>query len=69
MVEAVYRIYWTEMERGWGQKPSGHTDYDTLTEAKQAIVDHWDKYPDRSVSGVPDYYISPSEPTLVEVGK
>lgn len=64
MVKAVYRIDWTECERGWGQKHYRHTDYDSLAEAKAAIVKHWAGYPD---GHVPDYYIRPSEPYLVEV--
>ncbi len=66
MVDAVYRIDWTESERGWGQSSAGHSDYDTLEEAKTAIVEHWKKYPD---DHVPDYYIRPSEPYLVEKEK
>ena len=64
MVEAVYRVDWTERERGWGPKPYGHTDYESLAEAKKAIEKHWDDYPD---GPAPDYYISPGEPYLVEV--
>ena len=63
MVTAVYRIKWIESERGWGQSDAGHTDYDTLEEAEQAIVDHWATYPD---GPAPDYYIRPGKPFLVE---
>ena len=63
MVTAVYRINWTEMERGWGQKDFGHTDYETLEEAEQAIKDHWDSQPD---GPAPDWYIRPDKPFLVE---
>lgn len=63
MVNAVYRIKWTEHERGWGSSSMGHTDYATFKEAEEAIKDHWADYPD---GPTPDYYISPSKPYLVE---
>ncbi len=64
MVKAVYRVDWTERERGWGPKPMGHSDFETLVEAKKAIKEHWAEYPD---GPAPDWYVSPGEPYLVEV--
>lgn len=65
MIHAVYKIDWTEYERGWGQRPDGTTYHLTLEEAKKYIDDYWSKMPDN----VPDEYSSPGKPTLVEVDK
>ena len=70
MVDAVYRIKWTEFERGWGQRDAGTTYYDTLEEAQAVIDKHYASLYMRTCSQpdgpVPDTYIHPSSPKLVE---
>lgn len=63
MIYALYKIDWTEYERGWGQRPDGTTYYLTLEEAQQHIKEYWDSMPNE----VQDCYSSPGKPTLVEV--
>jgi hypothetical protein len=62
-MKAVYAVNWTEYERGWGQRPDGHTLHLTKEDAKQYIDDYWKRQP----KDVPDDYSSPGEPKLVEV--
>jgi hypothetical protein len=66
-LETIFRIDWTERERGWGARPDGHTYFPTKEAAEQAIKDHWAKYPDAVNGRAPDYYISPSEPRASRV--
>lgn len=65
-MKAAYRINWTEYERGWGSRPDGYTLCRDREAAETRIKEHWAKYPPRS-QGVPDYYIAPSDPFLVEI--
>jgi len=54
-VNKVYRIPWTEYERGWGQRPDGATLHLTLTHAKRFITNHRDQMSEQ----VPNTYIKP----------
>lgn len=65
MIYALYKIEWTEYERGWGQRPDGETFHLSLDEANQYIKDYWKRMPD----AVPDIYSRPGTPKLTEVDK
>lgn len=58
-----YRVRYTEYERGWGSRPEGFTDFDTLLEAKTA-TDAFNAL--NTESSVPDWYMLASEPVLVD---
>jgi hypothetical protein len=60
---ALYKVEWTEYERGWGYRPDGETYYISKDLADKAIKDYWAKMPEE----VPDIYSKPSDPVLVEV--
>lgn len=65
MLYTLYRVEWTEYERGWGNRPDGTTYYPTKEIAVKKIKDYWDNRP----KATPDCYSSPSEPVLVEVSE
>lgn len=65
MLYALYKIEWTEYERGWGNRPDGTTYYPTKELAEKAVTDYWARMPKET----PDCYSSPSEPVLVEVNE
>jgi len=66
MLYAVYKIEWTEYERGWGSRPDGVSYHKTKALAEQYRQEFIGKQP----SGpVPDEYTSPGPVTLVEVDK
>lgn len=61
----LYEVQWYESERGWGQQYSHSKYFVTLDGAKQHIKKEWE---DKDRSGpVPDWYLFPMEPKLVEV--
>lgn len=67
-MKAVYRIDWTEYERGWGQRPDGYQLCIDKKAADKVIEEHVAAEKKRNPSGaVPDYYFAPSQPRLVEV--
>jgi hypothetical protein len=66
MIYAVYKVNWTEYERGWGQRDDGDTYYPTLEAANQHIKEYWESMPD---GPAPDIYSKPGTPKLVEVDK
>lgn len=61
---ALYRIQWTEYERGWGCRPDGETYHCSREDADKYIKDYWAKMPD---GPAPYEYSAPGTPTLVEV--
>lgn len=63
-MRVVYCVNWTEYERGWGQRPDGHTLH-----ASKAIADDYLKefFGRRQAGPVPDEYTQPGEPFAVEV--
>lgn len=63
-MKTVYAINWTEYERGWGQRPDGHTLHLTLDDAKAYVKDYWARQP---AGPAPDDYTAPGEPKLVSV--
>lgn len=67
MVIAVYRIDWTESERGRGQRPDGYSLHISKTLADNYISEHWERM--RGIYGIdiPDEYSFPDTPKLNEV--
>jgi hypothetical protein len=58
-----YRVRYTEYERGWGSRPEGFTDFDSLEEAKE----HARKYNAGNTSpSVPDWYMIAENPVFVD---
>lgn len=66
-MKVVYRIDWTESERGWGQRPDGTTMYPTLELAKAHVEDYWAWYMKEYGTKTPHEYSFPSEPYLFEL--
>jgi len=67
MIYSLYKIEWTEYERGWGQRPDGETFHLSLEEAEKFASDYEKKYNNEDV--VPECYSKPGKPKLVEVSK
>lgn len=66
---AAYVVYWTEFERGWGQRPDGETVHKDKATAEAYIADYWKREKERNAGGgVPDIYSAPGDPRLEEVG-
>lgn len=59
----VWRIDWTEYERGWGSRPDGYTLYVRKVDADHAYNNMMD---DRG-GEVPDWYMNASLPRLVDL--
>jgi hypothetical protein len=59
----LWCINWTESERGYGQRPDGHTLHLTKDDAEQFIAEYWDKQPK---GYAPDCYSFPETPKFVE---
>lgn len=51
----VFRQFWLESERGWGQRPDGYSLHLTDNDRKQYIEEYWQRMPDE----VPDEYSRP----------
>lgn len=66
MIKAVYKVEWTESERGWGQRPDGHSFHASKEEANEFIKAYWDKQPK---GPAPDCYVKPGTPFLTEVSE
>ena len=68
-MRVAYRVHYTEYERGWGSRPDGHKDFegsDALTEAKK----HADEFNAQNTApSAPDWYMTASEPQLVDLDK
>jgi len=68
-MRAAYRVFYTEYERGWGSRPDGHKDFEgptALTEARQ----HTKEFNAKNTSEtVPDWYMTASDPVLVDLDK
>jgi hypothetical protein len=62
---AVYKITWTEYERGWGQRPDGYSYHVSKEFAEKYVKDYWKDMPKET----PDEYSKPSEPVLAEVSE
>jgi len=58
-----YRVRYTEYERGWGSRPEGFSDYDTLEEAKAESAAFNSK---NTAIAAPDWYMVASEPVFVD---
>jgi hypothetical protein len=58
-MNAAYKVYWTEYERGWGSRPDGTQVFKTKELANQIIK----AYKKRQKS---NSYIIPSGPVLFE---
>lgn len=60
----MYRVHYTEYERGWGSRPDGHQDFPSQQEA----LGHQTKFNSRNKSKtVPDYYVIAEAPVRVLV--
>ena len=58
-----YRVRYTEYERGWGSRPEGFTDFDTLEEAKKAQQ----KFNAQNTApSAPDWYMIAENPVFVD---
>jgi hypothetical protein len=62
MLFAVYIIYWTEYESGWGQRPDGVSYHKSLDEAKEFGKVYGEQ-------GNRECFSRGSQPTLIEVSK
>lgn len=51
--------YWTETERGWGQRPDGISLHFNQEDRDQYIKDYWERQPDRINGRAPDEYTFP----------
>lgn len=60
---SVYCINWTEHERGWGQRPDGHTLHASRENADAYLADFIARQP----AEARDEYSRPGKPFLVEV--
>lgn len=59
-----YRVYITEYERGWGNRPDGFHDFDD----KQSAVDFQSKHNAQNTAiYAPDIYWSASDPVLIDL--
>jgi len=58
-----YRVRYTEYERGWGTRPAGFDDFDTLLEAYASadVFNAQNKAPD-----APEWYMKAGEPVFVD---
>ena len=67
-IRSAYRIEWTEYEQGFGQRNDGYSYYLTLEDAERAAQDYRDSLPSaEELGGVPECYVMPGTPKLVEV--
>ena len=67
-VMSAYRVEWIEHERGWGQRHVSYSYYLSEEEALEANKKYNDSLPSREeLGGVPECYITPESPELVEV--
>ena len=58
-----YRVRYTEYERGWGSRPDGFSDFNSLEEADQ----HKKLYNSRNTeASAPDWYMVAEEPVFVD---
>ena len=56
------RVRYTEYERGWGSRPDGFKDFDTLQEA----IHHMDEFNAKNTAeSVPDWYMVAEYPVVV----
>ena len=63
MMTPKYRVRYTEYERGWGSRPDGFDDFDTLLEAKAKKTEF---NAQNTESSAPDWYMIAEEPVLVD---
>lgn len=62
----IVRQDWWESERGWGQRPDGHSLHRAAEDCKRFIKEYWDDMPDRDRCGnAPDEYSFPSGESFV----
>lgn len=66
-MNVVYRVDWTETERGWGDRPDGTTFYSSKEEAQKHIDEHWAWYKEEYGDQAPHEYSYPSDPSLFEL--
>lgn len=62
----IVRQEWIESERGWGQRPDGHSLHRTSTDRDMFIALYWAKMPARDRNGnPPDEYSFPAGDTRI----
>ena len=54
-----YRVNFTEYERGWGQRPAGFEDFDTLAEATSRMTSYNSQ---NNQTNAPDWFIKAEQP-------
>lgn len=64
---AVWKVDWTERERGWDPKYSHSTYYLTDAIARVAIKNYWDAEQKKNGDNTPEWYLAPEDPKLVEI--
>jgi hypothetical protein len=67
MIYSVYAVYWTEYERGWGQRPDGVSYHKDKESAIKYVSDYDKKF--NNEPSAPDCYTKGGEPKLIEVDK
>lgn len=67
MIYAVYKVEWTEYERGWGQRPDGTSYHKSKEDAIKYIQEYDKKY--NNEPSAPDCYTKGGSPHLAEVDK
>jgi hypothetical protein len=58
-----YRVRYTEYERGWGSRPDGFDDFDTLKKAEKCRDNFNAK---NNKKQVPDWYMIAHDPVFVD---
>ena len=58
VLDNLYKVTFTEYERGWGQRPAGEEYFDNEAEARQYAIDYNCK--NNNKTEVPDWYIKAS---------
>lgn len=55
VLDNLFKVTFTEYERGWGQRPAGEEYFDNEAEARQYAIDYNRKH--NNLDSAPDWYI------------
>jgi hypothetical protein len=58
-----YRVRYTEYERGWGSRPDGFTDFESLDEATAHQIQFNSQ---NTADAAPDWYMIAENPVFVD---
>jgi hypothetical protein len=58
-----YRVRYTEYERGWGSRPDGFDDFDTLAAGQECTREFNAKNTEKTA---PDWYMVAADPVFVD---